>query len=152
MLFSVRLRDGTAFTLADLPGYGFAERAKSERVAWKALIESYIVSRASLIAVVLLVDCRRGLTSDDQQLIDWLRHLNRPVIITLTKADKLSRAALASVVAETRNETRFPVLAASGESGEGRDELLKQLARLLHREDALLAQHDTDPHDSSNRA
>ncbi len=127
VLFSVRLRDATRFTIADLPGYGFAERSKAERRAWGSLIEGYIQSRASLAAVVVLVDGRRGLLDDDLQLIEWLQHINRPFVVGVTKVDKLSRAERGRVVAAVKAEANAVVVPLSGETGEGRDDLLRRL-------------------------
>src|SRR6185503_4779693 len=43
-LFEVTTRLGSRFTLVDLPGYGYAKRAKSERAEWAALINSYLLN------------------------------------------------------------------------------------------------------------
>jgi GTP-binding protein len=47
--------------------------------------------RQSLNGLVLLVDIRRGLGSNDTQLLEYAEHLNLDVCLTLTKADKLSK-------------------------------------------------------------
>lgn len=134
VLFSVRLRDETRFTIADLPGYGFAERSKTERRAWGALIEAYIQSRASLACVVVLVDGRRGLLDDDLQLIEWLQHIHRPFVVGVTKVDKLSRSERGRVVAAVRDESGAVVVPLSGETGEGREDLLRRLKRYVRPE------------------
>jgi GTP-binding protein len=79
--------------LVDLPGYGFARVAPGTREQWRELIEAYVTGRRSLAGVIVTVDIRRGLTALDDDLLDWLRPLEVPVAVLLTKADKLSRGA-----------------------------------------------------------
>lgn len=76
--FSARTRDGHTFVLVDLPGYGFAQRSKSERRAWADLIEGYIERRRELALVVLLVDARRGIEQEEIELLDFLRTIRNP--------------------------------------------------------------------------
>ncbi len=142
MLFHVGLRDSTHFVIADLPGYGFAERSKSERDAWAGLIERYLKSRASLAGVVILVDGRRGLQDEEAQLIEYLEHIHRPYFIAVTKVDKLTHAERGKVVAAIRRRVKGEVLGVSGETGEGRDDVLRKI-RALVRFDSVPSQGDT---------
>jgi GTP-binding protein len=84
---------GTSRRLVDLPGYGFARVAPGTRDHWRRLIEAYLTQRSSLVAVVVTLDIRRGITELDDDLLRWLRALDLPVGLLLTKADKLSRGA-----------------------------------------------------------
>ncbi|MDR2180352.1 MAG: ribosome biogenesis GTP-binding protein YihA/YsxC [Synergistaceae bacterium] len=79
------------FRLVDLPGYGYAERSKSERKAWSQLTSSYVEKRKSLIMVCHLVDFRHGLLANDRALQDWLSERGKPVMVLFTKADKISK-------------------------------------------------------------
>lgn len=79
--------------LVDLPGYGFARVAPGTRERWRRLIEAYITQRRSLVGVMITVDIRRGITELDDELLRWLRALELPVALLLTKSDKLSRGA-----------------------------------------------------------
>jgi GTP-binding protein len=99
-VFEVRLADGLSLRLIDLPGYGWARRSKAERAVWQTMIEGYLTKRASLRAVVLLVDVRRGVEDEERQLVEFLREPRkvsepRPleVILVATKIDKLNAAA-----------------------------------------------------------
>lgn len=89
--------------LVDLPGYGYAAVAATERARWHVLIGEYLQSRACLRGVVLIMDARHPLTPLDCQLLDWLQPTGLPVLALLNKADKLSRqeatATLRRVVA-----------------------------------------------------
>ena len=78
----------------DLPGYGYAKVSKSEAGAWKELLERYLHERATLRAVVILVDVRRGLEQEEEDLIEFMAERpNLAVIVAATKMDKLSRSA-----------------------------------------------------------
>ena len=77
--------------LVDLPGYGYAEVPVEVRAHWEKLLSYYLMTRANLIGLVLIMDARRPLTALDRQMLDWFRPTGKPVHCLLTKADKLSR-------------------------------------------------------------
>src|SRR5689334_6868975 len=95
-LFEVTTRLGSHLTLVDLPGYGYAKRSHSERREWAELIQSYMLKRPALAALVALVDVRRGLQPEDEQLLELVASVptkTRPpveVLLVATKLDKLS--------------------------------------------------------------
>ena len=80
------------FRLVDLPGYGYAERSKSEKKAWSQLTSSYVEKRKSLVLVCHLVDFRHGLLANDRILQDWLFEIGKSVMVLFTKADKISKS------------------------------------------------------------
>src|SRR5262249_26275616 len=75
---------GGAARLVDLPGYGYARVARSVRGAWDRLIGDYFAASRSLIGVVVLMDARHPMTSQDQRLVDWLRPFEFQQIALLT--------------------------------------------------------------------
>jgi len=101
--FEVALKDGPRLTLVDLPGYGYAQRSKQERIGWGHLIDDYITGRPGLLAVALLVDARRGVEEDDLGLLELLtkgrpaKLQPKPVLIA-TKLDKVPRAQRVSLI------------------------------------------------------
>lgn len=129
MLFELALRDGTTFRIADLPGYGFAERSAEERKAWGPLLESYLQERESLASMIVLVDGRRGLQDEEHQLLEYLRFLGRDHLVVVTKTDKLSRAERGAVVAQIGREANVLAIGVSGETGEGREFLMRHIVR-----------------------
>ncbi len=143
VLFDVGLRSGEGFVLADLPGYGFAERSKSEKVGWGTLIEQYLQRRASLAGVVILVDGRRGLEPEEHQLMDYLRHIHRRFVVAVTKVDKLGRGERPGIIARIAKESGAPAVGVSGETGEGREDLLRRVLGLVRFEGAGSAQGGT---------
>jgi GTP-binding protein len=82
--------------LVDLPGYGFARVPERVRRDWGELVAAYFAGRRSLKGLILTVDCRRGLVEGDWRMLEWARDMAVPVLLLLTKADKLSRGAAAS--------------------------------------------------------
>lgn len=81
------------FYLVDLPGYGFARAGKTARAGYRQLIDRYLLERPSLAGVVWLLDVRHQPSRDDQEMQDLLARSGRPVLVALTKADKLTRSA-----------------------------------------------------------
>lgn len=107
--------------LVDLPGYGYARAPKSEQAQWARLIESYLAERTSLTGLVLLADIRHALKPGDEMLLAWARASELPVLVLLTKADKLSRSARAQALARVRSTlpANAEVLAFSAMTGLG---------------------------------
>jgi len=79
------------FVLVDLPGYGFAKVPLAIKKAWEPMVRTFLQSRQSLAAVVLLFDIRRVPREEDLQLLDWLEEFGIPTIPVVTKIDKVSR-------------------------------------------------------------
>ena len=53
------------------------------------MVEGYLLGRANLVRLLVLVDGEIGPTKLDVQLLDWLRHHGRPVTIVASKQDKV---------------------------------------------------------------
>lgn len=88
--------------LVDLPGYGYARVPEAVRLQWGQMIEDYLAARESLRGLVLLMDIRHPLTDFDHQLLGWCRHVQMPVHVLLTKADKLKRGPALSILARVK--------------------------------------------------
>ena len=73
----------------DLPGYGYAKIAKSEKRRWSELIEGYLNSDRDIRLIFQLIDMRHAPSADDIHMINYLVEAQLPFIIILTKADKL---------------------------------------------------------------
>ncbi|CAL4323433.1 Probable GTP-binding protein EngB [Buchnera aphidicola (Thelaxes suberi)] len=78
--------------LVDLPGYGYANIAKNLKIKIDELILKYLHNRKSLKAVILIVDIRRCLRCQDYKIINLLTKRNIPILILLSKSDKLSKS------------------------------------------------------------
>lgn len=99
LFHTIAAADGAEITIADLPGYGYAKRSKTEREQWADLVEDYLLGRPSLAAVIVLVDVRRGLEDDDRDLLKLIASPPRTsrrklgALLVATKLDKLPKSA-----------------------------------------------------------
>ncbi|MBQ9067641.1 MAG: YihA family ribosome biogenesis GTP-binding protein [Eggerthellaceae bacterium] len=82
--------DGTTFV--DLPGYGYAKVAKSEKGRWSELIEGYFAQDRRFALVLSLIDIRHDASKQDVEMVQFLEQRGLPYLVAFTKADKLSRA------------------------------------------------------------
>jgi GTP-binding protein len=117
--------------LVDLPGYGFAKVAKEESHAFNERSGDYIVSRACLRCVLVLIDSRHPPQRIDMDFIEWLSGTGVPFVIVFTKSDKQSAGktrANAAVFREhvaARIGVEPEILVSSALSREGRGDVMK---------------------------
>jgi GTP-binding protein len=78
------------YYIVDMPGYGYAKISKDQKAYWKVMIEKYFQSNNNIIMNYVLVDSRYDIMESDLMMIDYLRLLELPVTIILTKTDKIS--------------------------------------------------------------
>ena len=121
------------FHLVDLPGYGYAAVDSKTRASWKPLIETYLSSRQTLAGVLLLIDIRRGAEDEELDFVPWLAQRETPIVVALTKADKLPKNKRMLEVTrqkKTLGLTR-PPYAVSTLDGEGIDAVWRAVLSLL---------------------
>jgi GTP-binding protein len=112
---------GDRLLLVDLPGYGFARVPLSVKAQWQQLVEGYLRGPRPLRGVLVLVDVRRGLQPDDQQLLEFLAAIGARAAVIATKVDKLGRGARAAALARIGTPGGRPPIAFSALTGEGTD-------------------------------
>lgn len=88
------LADGVVrrLRIVDLPGYGFARVAKSEKASWGSMVSTYLRQRPNLKVVVSIVDAEVGPTESDHQMLDFLSELRPDVLVAATKIDRIAKA------------------------------------------------------------
>ena len=99
--------------LVDLPGYGYAQRSKSEKEKWGKMMEDYLADRETLVQTILLVDSRHKPTADDVQMAQWIRYYHDRVIVIATKTDKLKKREIEpnlELIAQTLELTEDDIL------------------------------------------
>ncbi len=118
--------------LVDLPGYGYAEVSVAMRASWRPLIEAYLTTRGVLAGIVLLIDARRGVQDEELDFVPWLAERGTPMIVALTKSDKLSKheRPLEAAKAKRALELKRPPIAVSALTGDGIDELWRAVVAL----------------------
>ena len=119
--------DGRAY-LVDLPGYGYAKVARSEKERWARLMETYFQREADAITTgVLIVDIRHRPTENDLTMHDWFRQTGCPEIVVANKLDKLKKSEMAARKEEFEKICApygcQGVVLTSAENGLGMDEL-----------------------------
>ena len=120
--------------LIDLPGYGFAKVAKTEKLRWVEMMEGYFAQSTTLCHVLHLVDIRHDPTQDDKDMNTFLRANGIPFTVVATKADKISRGArMKYIAAVCRGLLVQPweVIPFSSEDGTGRDKVLELMDQVL---------------------
>lgn len=88
--------------LVDLPGYGYAKVSKEMQAEWQRHLADYLNERQSLRAMTLIMDIRHPLTDFDSMLIEWCEERELPMLLLLTKADKLKGNRGRQQVADVR--------------------------------------------------
>lgn len=122
--------------IVDLPGYGYAQRSRADRVRLEQMIKSYIAGRAQMTNLFLLVDSRHAPQKIDLEFMAWLGENGIPFSIVFTKLDKLTPTAAKKHVAsycETLLEQWDelpPIFRTSSRDNRGRDAILDYIEEM----------------------
>jgi GTP-binding protein len=123
--------------LVDLPGYGYARASKAVRAGFEGLITDYVTKSEKLWFLFVLVDVRHAPQKVDMDFMTMLGEEGVPFGVVFTKADKLGTNALATNVADYRQELLKqweelpPVFVTSAEGKTGGDEILNFISKNL---------------------
>ena len=123
-----------AFSLVDLPGFGYAKVPAVVRKSWGPMIETYLSTRKTLRGVVLIMDIRRIPGMKELNFIEWLRYYNIPGILVLTKSDKLSKnkqATQRKAIADALGVFKEDTILFSAKSRMGKDDVWNAVEQLL---------------------
>ena len=126
-----------SWSLVDLPGYGYARIAKSEKINFNESVGDYLEQRENLRGVFVLIDSRLEPQRIDVDFVTWLGGCGVPFTLVFTKADKQSLAktqatiqAFLESVPELQAETT-PVIISSSKDRTGRVAILKSIEQEL---------------------
>jgi GTP-binding protein len=117
-----------SISIADMPGFGYAELPKSVKDRFLPLIKDYINNRNNLKLTFLLVDIRRTPGDLERDIVTLLAKNEKPVAIIATKCDKLTknqRKASAGEIAREFDIESDSIYFSSSKTSEGRKEILK---------------------------
>jgi GTP-binding protein len=123
--------------LVDLPGYGFAKTAKSEKFDFNEWIGDYLEERANLRRVFVLIDSRLTPQRIDVEFTAWLGGTGVPFTLVFTKVDKQSAAKTRANIAlfqESMSQAHTSVpdcLISSAKTRAGRNEILRGIEASL---------------------
>ena len=82
------------YTAVDVPGYGYAKRSMNETIAFGKMMEDYFSRTDKIKLVIMIVDSKIGLTSDDQDMKEFIEDRKLDYLIVANKIDKLSNNQL----------------------------------------------------------
>jgi len=99
-------RKKSRWYLVDLPGYGYAKTAKTERDQWEKMIAGYLRKRENLTEVMVLIDSRHPPQKIDREFINQLDHWKVPFSMVFTKTDKSKPGAVTRNIKEWEEELR----------------------------------------------
>ena len=112
----------------DLPGYGYAQVAASEKERWGKLMESYFANSELITLGVLIVDARHDPTKLDVVMCDLFRSTGRPFVVVANKLDKLKPREIEPNMNRIREvltlDASIPLIPFSAEKGTGRGDLV----------------------------
>jgi GTP-binding protein len=123
--------------LVDLPGYGYARRGKEMQEKFQRMISNYILRRANLCNLFVLIDGNIPPQRIDLEFIQWLGENGIPFTIVFTKSDKSGKGRFLSSTSkflDTLKETWEelpPHYTASSVKKQGREELLEHIGSML---------------------
>ena len=119
----------------DLPGYGYASVAKTERARWGKLMEDFFADPARITLGVMIVDARHKPTADDETMAAWFHSTGCPMVVVANKCDKLKKSEIEPNLARIRATLLLPddavLLPFSAEKGTGREALLGEIFRAI---------------------
>jgi GTP-binding protein len=113
----------------DLPGYGYARGGPAAAEEF-ALTADYFGQVGRIAGVIQAVDGRHPGLASDLAARDWALGLDMPAIVVTTKVDRMSRAERDRARREFETTLKCQVLPVSAVTGEGLDDLWKQISKL----------------------
>ena len=127
------------WSLVDLPGYGYAKAAKTERAAFNKSVNDYLAKRRNIACVFVLIDSTLPPQRIDMEFIAWLDGCSVPFVLLFTKTDKQSASRLNAQLAvfktalsELRSELPT-IFVSSARTKSGRTEILNFIQESLAR-------------------
>jgi len=131
-IYRVARGPAAAIYVIDLPGYGFARRARAKagpEPAFDAIAGAVFAQEP---AALLLVDARHPGLENDREAWKWLRQTVAQSAVVATKIDKLARGERIRAMRQLESVFEDSVLPVSAATGEGLDELWKLIDKLVN--------------------
>ncbi len=85
------------FYIVDAPGYGYAKGGIDLDRLFAEMMDSYFTNNRELKLVLVLLDARREISNDDQEIIDYIKESGFPYFIVITKIDKVNQKEKAAL-------------------------------------------------------
>lgn len=98
------------FTIADLPGYGYAKVSKEAQARWQKYLEEYLLNRKQIKSLIQFIDARHDIQKNDFQMREWVEAYNLPVFTIVTKIDYIPKGRQQAVLANVKKSFSGDVL------------------------------------------
>lgn len=98
------------FTVADLPGYGYAKVSKEAQGKWQKYLEEYLLNRSQIKSLIQFIDARHDIQKNDYQMREWVVANNLPIFTIVTKIDYVPKNKIQSVLNNVQKEFDGAVL------------------------------------------
>jgi GTP-binding protein len=127
----------STWSLVDLPGYGYAKTAKTERDRFQDMIADYLSGRTNLACAFVLIDSRHEPQQIDLDFLQWMTHGPAPFALVFTKTDTMKAGQVKKNIAlfEEQMSAWCPepprVFTSSAKTRSGRRELLEFIGEML---------------------
>jgi len=92
------------FTIADLPGYGYAKVSKEAQAKWQMYLEEYILNRTQIKSLIQFIDARHEIQKNDYQMREWVLSNNLPVFTIVTKVDHIAKTKVQGVINKVQKD------------------------------------------------
>ena len=118
------------FTIADLPGYGYAKVSKEAQARWQRYLEEYLLNRKQIKSLIQFIDARHDIQKNDFQMREWVGTYNLPIFTVVTKIDYVPKSKRQNIIANVKKSFSGEVLAFSAEERRYCDTVIEYLIDL----------------------
>jgi len=119
----------------DLPGYGYAKVAKTEKQRWSKLMEEFFSQADHITLGVMIVDSRHKPTADDILMAQWFKASGCDLVVVANKTDKVKKSAMKQNVDLIRETLELNgetvIIEFSAEKGTNRGRLLEEIEKAI---------------------
>jgi len=98
------------FTVADLPGYGYAKVSKEAQDRWQKYLEEYLLNRKQIKSLIQFIDARHDIQKNDYQMREWVEAYNLPIFTVVTKIDYIPRGKQAQILSNIKKNIDGDIL------------------------------------------
>ena len=120
------------FTIADLPGYGYAKISKEVQNRWQKHLEEYLLNRTQISTLIQLVDSRHDIQKNDMQMREWVNAHKLPIITIATKIDYVPKSKVLNVVSNIKKQFGGIVLPFSAVDSRYNEKIFEALEDIIN--------------------
>ena len=118
------------FTVADLPGYGYAKVSHEAQAKWQKYLEEYLLKRKQIKSLIQFIDARHDIQKNDFQMREWVEAYNIPIFTVVTKIDYVPRGKHLKVLSDVKKKLSGEVLLFSAIDNYYQEKLIEYLLNL----------------------